>query len=119
MREKVALAVFLAVFCMPIAIYIVSKFSRGVADASYRILGIFCLVVSAGFFAYVGWYFLTTGQLVSPGKYGIPSRIIRPTDPLGSRLVVGGFNVIIGSLLAVVGIAMLKIKREPRSDSSK
>jgi len=105
------LAIVAAAFLLPVAIYLGGKLSGRFSDAAYKILGVFCIVMAAGFFAFVGWYFLTTGQLILPAKRGVPSTISAPTDPLGLRLMVGAINVFAGSLLAYVGVTLLRLKR--------
>lgn len=116
MNDGVALAAFSSALFLPFIIYIAGKFSSRVSQVAYRLLGVFCLLVATGFFAFVGWYFLTTGQLVSPGKYGIPTRIVGPADSPGLRVFVGTFNLLVGFLLAFFGVLMLRVGH--KSDSS-
>lgn len=116
MRDNIATAVFATALLLPVVIYVAGKIFRGVSALAYKILGVFCLATAAAFFAFVGWYFLTTGQLVSPGKFGIPSEIIYPTESLAHRVFVGSFNVLVGAALTFIGVALLRLKRTPRSD---
>lgn len=116
--EDVALWVFTSALALPFLIYVVSKLSRDVASVAYDLLGVFCLIVALTFFAFVGWYFLETGQLASPGKGSIPSKVIASTDPLARRVVVGAVNVLIGSLLVFIGLRLLRVGRRRRSAST-
>ncbi len=118
MRDSIALTVFSSALLLPVAIYIAGKFSRRASQIAYQLLGVLCLVIAAGFFAFVGWYFLTTGQLVFPGKYGIPTKIVGPVDSPGHRAFVGTFNLLVGSLLAFIGVLMLRLKQKLHSGPS-
>ena len=112
MRDEIAIALFASFLLVPVAIYIAGKFSPRISSISYKLMGAICLATAFAFFSFVGWYFLETGQLVSPGKY-VPSRIIHPSDSLGLRIFVGGFNIAVGSLLAFLGVTMLRLKPSP------
>ena len=116
-REDAALWVVMSALALPLLIYSVSKFSRAVARIAYDVLGVICIFISLAFFAFVGWYFLETGQLVSPGKGSIPSKVIASTEPLAWRVVVGAVNVSIGSLLAFIGVCLLRAGGRRRSAS--
>lgn len=106
----VVTAVALA-FLLPVAVYLLSKLTPRLSALAYPVMGTVCLVVAAMFLVLVGWCFIETGTLVSPGKYR-PSTIIDPSAPLAERIVVGAFNVGIGLTLAVVGVGMLRIGRK-------
>ena len=118
MRDSIALTVFSSALLLPVAIYIAGKLSRRASQFAYRLLGVLCLLIAAGFFSFVGWYFLTTGQLVFPGKYGIPAKIISPADSPSHRAFVGTFNFLAGSILAFIGATMLRLKKMPNSGHS-
>lgn len=118
MRDDVALWIVASAVALPFLIYIASKLSLAVARVAYDLLGVICIIVALVFFAFVGWYFLETGQLVSPGKGSIPSKVIASTDPLAHRVVVGAVNVLIGSLLGFIGVRLLRIRGRRRPAST-
>lgn len=108
--ETVAAVIFVSVVCIPVVIYVVAHAVPRCSRYAYLAMGAVCLVVAAGFFSFTGWYFIETGQLVSPGKYG-PSSIVEASASPFERIVVGAFNIGMGLALAVTGVAMLRIKR--------
>lgn len=115
MSDHAALLVIALALAMPFLVYLVGKLSPAVARVAYDLIGALCLIVAFGFFVFVGWYFLETGQLVSPGKGSIPSRVIASTEPMAFRVVVGAVNVLIGSLLALIGMSLLRAGQRRRS----
>lgn len=117
MDNLVITAVALA-FLVPLAIYVIGRLAPRLSQFAYPVMGTFCLVIAATFLTSVAWYFIETGQLVSPGKYR-PSTIIDPSAPMAERIFVGAFNLGIGSMLAVVGVGMLRVGRKSDRKSSK
>ncbi|WP_396615946.1 hypothetical protein ACHZ97_17760 [Lysobacter soli] len=115
MTEAAVLVVITSALAMPFLLYLFAKFSPAATSVAYDLLGALCLIVALAFFAFVGWYFLETGQLVSPGKGSIPSEVIASTAPLAHRVVVGAVNVSVGSLLAFIGVSLLRIGQRRRS----
>jgi len=104
-------AVVAVVFLAPVVIYVIDKLDPRLSRFSYAVLGSFCLVIAVAFFAFVGWSFVETGDLVSPGKYR-PSMIIDSSAPTAVRIYVGAFNIGIGLTLAVVGVGLLRVSRK-------
>lgn len=117
MGENTVLWVVTSALALPLLIYVVGKLLPAVARVGYDLLGVVCLIVALVFFVFVGWYFLETGQLVSPGKGGIPSRVIASTDPLANRVAVGAVNILVGGLLAFIGVSLLRAGRRHRTNS--
>jgi len=111
MKDHLAFAVVAAAFLLPMVIYVMSKLSPRLSRLAYPTMGIVCLITAAGFFSFVGWYFMDTGQLVSPGKYR-PSTTILTTAPLFERIFVGAFNAGIGVTLGAGGVGMLRVGRK-------
>lgn len=108
--ETMGMVIFPSTMLVPAAIYVLARVAPRFSRYAYLAMGIVCLVVAAAFFSFVGWYFLHTGQLVSPGK-SVPSRIVDASASPFERIIVGAFNLGIGVALTVTGIAMLRIKR--------
>lgn len=108
MSDSLAIAVFALPVGLVVAIHVVGKLFPRLN--TYRLVGILCLLTATAFLGFVGWYFATTGMLVSPGGRSTPPRLVPPSDSVVTRLIAAFMNLALGLFLAWTGVFMLKLK---------
>ncbi|MGE8216794.1 MAG: hypothetical protein ACN6RD_11410, partial [Stenotrophomonas maltophilia] len=98
----------MALLVLPMVVPLAGKAMPAVGRRASRAFGALCVRVGVVFFAFVGGWFLQTGQRVAAGRVA-PALIVADDAAWGDRVFVGACTALLGAMMPGVGVPMLRV----------